>query len=252
MTPRQKAPGEDSHDLVVQTLVELADTLIDDFDVVDLLHLLTDRCVQAFNVNDAGLMLAAPLGEPLRVMVSTSTTMHDVELYELQAREGPCMDSYQSGEQLRNVRLDDANDRWPQFTPTAQAAGFRAVSAVPMRLRGLTIGALNLFSTNDSPMTETQFAAAQAFADVATIAVLQHRHTLDARTLNSQLTHALNSRVVVEQAKGMLAERANIDMNHAFERLRAHARNHNIRLAEVAQNFIDGSLTLDSSFTRKP
>lgn len=244
--PSARTSAKGSRDIVIQTLVELADTLVDDFDVVDLLSLLTERCVEAFKVHDAGLMLAVPLGEMLRVIVSTSTVMHDVELYELQAREGPCLDCYISGEPLPNVRLDDTADRWPQFTPRAKAAGFRTVSALPMRLRGLTIGALNLFDTDDIPMTDDEISAARAFADVATIAVFQHQQALDARVLNEQLTHALNSRVIVEQAKGMLAERANLDVNHALERLRSHARRHNLRLAEVAQQFIDGSLGVES------
>lgn len=233
-------------EVVMQTLVELADTLVDDFDVVDLLGLLTDRCVRAFSVHEAGLMLAVPVGGPLQVMSSTSRLMRDVELYELQTLDGPCLDSYRNGEPILNVDLTTTMERWPLFTPKAQEAGFRTVSALPLRLRRTTIGALNLFLTDETHLTMSEVRAAQAFADIATIAVLHHQEVVDARILNDQLTHALNSRVIVEQAKGMLAERSGLDMSQSFEQLRGHARRQNLRLVEVAQSFIDGATTLES------
>ena len=230
-------------DVVTRTLVELADTLVADFDVVDLMSLLTDRCLDAFDVQAAGLMLAAPMGGELRVMASSSATMRDLELYELQNSDGPCIDAYRTGEPVLSQDLATAAQRWPRFTPAAVAAGFRSVSAIPMRLRGTTIGALNLFRTDSSPLGDADVSAAQAFADVATIAILQHQASLDARTVNTQLNHALNSRVLIEQAKGMLAERAAIDVDEAFRWLRGHARRHNLRLAALAQDFLDGTVT---------
>ena len=229
--------------LVTSTLVELADTLVDDFDVVDLLTLLTDRCLDAFDVQAAGLMLAAPLGGDLRVMASSSAQMHNLEVFEIQASDGPCIDCYTSGEPVLNVVLDVTTQRWPRFTPVALAAGFRSVSAMPMRLRGTTIGALNLFRTSGNPLVDTELFAARAFADVATIAILQHHASIDARDVNEQLNHALNSRVLIEQAKGMLAERAKIDIDEAFRRLRSHARTHNLRLAALAQDLLEGKVT---------
>ena len=241
-----------AQEILIRTLVELADTLVEDFDVVDLLSLLTERCVEAFNVHDAGLMLAMPLGGALHVMVSTSAAMRDMELYELQASDGPCLDAYRSGQPVHNEDLATAEHRWPRFTPAARAAGFQSVSALPMRLRGMTIGALNLFRTDHSTISDLDLAASQAFADVATIAILQHQQSDDSRQLNEQLNHALNSRVIIEQAKGMLAERAGIDMNQAFTQLRHHARHHNQRLAAVAQSFIDGTTTLNELGTSHP
>lgn len=229
--------------ILTSTLVELADTLVDDFDVVDLLTLLTDRCLDAFDVQAAGLMLAAPIGSDLRVMASSSAAMHDLEVFEIQASDGPCIDCYRTGEAVLNVVLDDAAHRWPMFAPVALAAGFCSVSAMPMRLRGTTIGALNLFRTASSSLDDTDLSAARAFADVATIAILQHHAAVDARHLNDQLNHALNSRVLIEQAKGMLAERSNIDIDEAFRRLRSHARNHNLRLVAVAQDLLDGNVS---------
>src|SRR6476661_8393839 len=158
--------------LLAQTLVELADTLVDDFDVVELLSLLADRCVEVLDVSAAGLMLVAPEGD-LRVVASSSEEMRLVELFELQSQEGPCPDCYRTGEPSLNADLAAENGRWPQFAPVALKAGFRSVHALPMRLRGLTIGALNLFRTDEGLLDEADVVAAQALADVATIAVLQ-------------------------------------------------------------------------------
>lgn len=231
-----------SQDLLTRTLVELADNLVEDFDVVELLTLLTDRCLEAFDVDDAGILLASPIGGPLQVMASSSAAMRDLELYELQSSDGPCLDSFHSGDALTNVRLDTTAERWPRFGPAAIDAGFQSVSAIPMRLRGHTIGALNLFCAGPGTLSDADLSAARAFADVATIAILQHQAAIDSQTLNEQLNQALNSRIVIEQAKGMLAERAGIDVNEAFDRLRQYARSHNLRLASVAQDFIDGDL----------
>jgi len=235
-----------SQEVLTRTLVELADNLVDHFDVVDLLTLLTDRCVEAFDVSDAGLMLAAPMGGDLRVMASSSVTMRDLELYEAQASEGPCLDCYRTGEPVVNEDLETTSARWPRFTPAALAAGFRSVSALPMTLRGTTIGALNLFQTGAASMSDSDLSGARAFADVATIAILQHQAADDARTINEQLNHALNSRIVLEQAKGMLAERANLGVDEAFAWLRNHARRNNLRLVDLARAFIDGEVPLSS------
>jgi GAF domain-containing protein len=227
-------------ELLTRTLVELADTLVDDFDVVDLLTLLTDRCCEAFDISDAGIMLAAPVGGELRLMASSSAAMRDMELYELQASDGPCLDCYRSGEPVVNHAVAAAAGRWPAFAPAALAAGFRTVSAIPMRLRGRIIGALNLFRTEEAEMSDADLSGARAFADVATIAILSHQAATDARVVNEQLNRALNSRVIIEQAKGKLAERAALDVDQAFVWLRGHARRHNLRLVDLAQDFIEG------------
>ena len=229
-------------ELLARTLVELADTLVDDFDVVELLSTLNDRCVEVLDVSAAGLMLAGPDGN-LRVMASSNEDVYLLELFELQSEEGPCPDCYRSGERVVNQQLATTDGRWPHFTPRARQAGFQSVQALPLRLRGQIIGALNLFRTSADDMDESDVRAAQAFADVATIGILQHRAISEAQVLNEQLTHALNSRVVIEQAKGVLAERASLDMDQAFSRLRKHARNHNLRLADVAHAVIHGTLT---------
>jgi GAF domain-containing protein len=228
--------------LLARTLVELADTLVDNFDVVDLLTRLADHCIEVLDVDAAGIMLATPDGQ-LRSLASSSETMRVLELFEVQAQEGPCLDSHRTGLPVVNNDLASADDRWPRFAAEARAAGFYSVHALPMRLRGSVIGALNLFRAGSGEMTPADIEIAQAFADVATIAILQHRAKLEARTINEQLTHALNSRVVIEQAKGMVAERLDLDMEQSFNALRNHARNHNLRLADLAESVISGSVT---------
>ena len=211
--------------LLARTLVQLADTLVDDFDVVELLTLLADRCVDVLDVGAAGLMLVGPDGD-LRVMASSSEAMRVLELFELQTREGPCLDCFRTGLPVMHQDLLAADGRWPQFAAHAIDAGFRSVQAIPMRLRGTTIGALNLFQVEAGEMVEADLVAAQAFADIATIAILQHRAGIEAQLVNEQLQNALNSRVIIEQAKGMVAQRRDLSMEEAFAVLRDHARHH--------------------------
>jgi GAF domain-containing protein len=227
--------------LLTQTFVDLADTLVDDFDLVDLFTMLADRCVEVLDVAAAGLMLVAPEGD-LRVVAASSEEIRLVELFELQSEEGPCLDCYRTGDPVANPDLDTADDRWPTFAPVARAAGFRSVDAVPMRLRRSVIGALNLFHVEPGALRDTDLGAARGFADVATIAILQHRALLQAQVVNDELNHALNNRIVIEQAKGVLAERTGIEVDAAFAWLRNHARNHNLRLVDIARAMVDGSL----------
>jgi GAF domain-containing protein len=226
-----------------RTLVELADTLVDDFDVVELLTLLTDRCVDVLDVEAAGLMLVSPDGD-LKVMASSSEAMRVLELFELQAEEGPCLDCYHTGEPVVNKDLTRHDGRWPRFAREALDAGFHSVHALPMRLRGTTIGALNLFHIERGEMTVHDVHAAQALADVATIAILQHRAVRQAQIVNEQLHHALNSRIVIEQAKGIVAGRCSVNMEDAFHVLRGHTRHNNLRLVDVCRDVIDGTLTV--------
>ncbi|MBI2711089.1 MAG: GAF and ANTAR domain-containing protein [Actinobacteria bacterium] len=229
--------------LLARTLVKLADTLVDDFDVVELLTLLTDRCVDVLGVAAAGIMLAAAEGD-LRVMASSSEAMRVLELFEIQAQEGPCLDCYGTGAPVANPDLAGGDHGWPRFGAEAIAAGFRSVSALPMVLRGRVIGALNLFRVEPGEMANVDLESAQAFADVATIAILQHRAAAEAQALNDQLNQALNTRIVIEQAKGMVAERQGLDMEQAFGVLRNHARSHNLRLTDVATGVIGGTLAV--------
>ncbi|MDQ6928274.1 MAG: GAF and ANTAR domain-containing protein [Actinomycetota bacterium] len=231
--------------LLARTLVELADSLVEDFDVVEILTLLADRCVEVIDVAAAGLMLASAAGE-LRVLASSSEAMRVLELFEEQAEEGPCVDCYRSGKPIVNLELGEVNSRWPRFGPKALEAGFQSVHALPMRLRGDTIGALNLFRVDEGEMSEADVVAAQALADVATIAILQQRAARDAQVVNEQLSQALNTRIVIEQAKGVVAERAGLNMELAFARLRNHARSHSLRLVDVAEAVSSKALPVSS------
>jgi len=241
--------GSTKEALLAQTFVDLVDTLVDDFDVVELLTLVADRCVDVLDIAAAGLMLVAPEGD-LRVVAFSSEAVRVVELFELQAEEGPCLDAFRSGSAIVNQDLEKVNDRWPNFTPVAVKAGFRSVHAIPMRLRGATIGALNLFRADVGDLGEFDLIAAQAMADVATIAILHHRAAAEAQLVNEQLSLALNSRIVIEQAKGILAERTGLDMELSFSRLRKYARDHNLRLVDVARGVVDGSVTAESLTSR--
>lgn len=227
---------------LVKTLVELADNLVADFDVVELFSRLTDRCVEVLDVSAAGIMLAGPDGD-LRVMASSSETMRLLELFELQAREGPCLDCFRTGQVVAENDLEAADARWPRFAAEARDAGFASVHALPMRLRHSIIGALNLFHETPGQMSQADTDAAQALADIATIAILQHRAAREAQILNEQLNHALNSRIVIEQAKGIVSERQTLDMDASFRLLRNHARNHNLRLADLAASIVAGGLS---------
>lgn len=230
--------------LLIATLVELADNLVDHYDVIDVLTVLSDRCVEAIDVDAAGVMLSSPGGE-LQFVASSSESMRVLELFQIQADEGPCVDCFRSGQAIVNYALSEADGRWPRFTPRALAQGFRSVHSLPLRLRGRTIGALNLFRTTQGPMGVDDVVVAQGLADVATIAILQHRSSLDANTLNEQLSNALNSRIVIEQAKGIISQATDCDMDHAFGRLRSHARNHNEGLTDVAWGLVEGTLQAD-------
>jgi len=227
--------------LLIATLVELADNLVDHYDVIDVLTVLSDRCVEAMDVDAAGVMLSSPGGE-LQFVASSSESMRVLELFQIQADEGPCIDCFRCGLPIVNQSLSEADGRWPRFTPLALAQGFRSVHSLPLRLRGRTIGALNLFRTTQGPMEDDDVLVAQGLADVATIAILQHQSALDAHTLNEQLSGALNSRIVIEQAKGIISQATNCDMDEAFGRLRAHARNHNDGLTNVALALVEGNL----------
>lgn len=228
--------------LLSETFVALADTLVDDFDVVEFLSLLSERCVELFDAEAAGVMLAGASGGPLQLMASSSERMRLIELFELQGDEGPCPECYRTGTAVGEADLGTTGGRWPAFSGEALRAGFRAVYAMPMRLRGEVIGALNLFRNRAGTLPEADLRAAQALADVATLGILQHRSQSESRSLTEQLQHALESRIVIEQAKGILAERSGIGVDEAFFVLRGYARHHNRHLSEVAQEVADGTL----------
>src|SRR5450631_3296282 len=219
---KQSRPVEGEHmdtELLPEAFVELADTLVAGFDVIDFLHLLTDRSVQLLDASAAGLLLADPRGE-LRVVATSSEAVRLLELFQLQNDQGPCLDCFRGGLPVTVADLSAEAQRWPRFTAAAQQAGFAAVQALPMRLRDQVIGALNLFRATPGAFPPADRRVGQALADVATISLLHERSMRHSDTLNEQLQTALNSRVIIEQAKGKLAERLGIDVSQAFDLLR--------------------------------
>jgi GAF domain-containing protein len=219
--------------VLAETFVLLADTLVDDYDVVDLLDQLVVASIELLGVAAAGLLLKDQRGK-LAVVASSSEEMRLLEIFQLQNDEGPCLDSVRDAESVSSSNLEADLARWPVFVPAALKAGFRSVFAVPLRLRDMTIGGLNLFGDLPQDLGVDGQRLAQAMADVATIGILQQRATHRSSMLAEHLQHALNSRIAIEQAKGVLAERNAIGMEAAFNALRRYARNNNLKLAEVA------------------
>jgi len=228
---------------VTRVLVELADTLVVGFDVIDFLHTLVERSLELLAADAAGLMLADQQGH-LEVFASSSEEARVLELFELQSSQGPCMDCFTSGEPVVNLGITQMTDRWPQFTAAAALAGYRSAHALPLRLRGQVIGAMNLFSADETPLTTDDVALGQGMADIATIGLLQQRRAREQDILTEQLQAALNTRVVIEQAKGILSERAGVDVGTAFSLMRARARSTQQPLTAIAYAIIAGSIRI--------
>lgn len=228
-------------DRLVETFVTLADTLVDHYDIIDFLQTLAERCVDLVNVTAAGIMLADTQGE-LRHAACSNEQMRFAELMELQLEEGPCFDAFRTQAPVICGSPEEAAQRWPQFAANAREKGFASFSAVPMRLRAQVIGALNLFSSDPRALGDDDIKVVQAMADIATIGILQERSIRDAHAFSTQLELALESRVVIEQAKGIVSERSHLSVDDAFEQIRSFARAHNRLLSETARQIIDGSL----------
>jgi GAF domain-containing protein len=228
---------------LVAALISMADTLVSDFDVADLFHGLVVSCTDLLDVAQAGLLLTDGNGV-LGVAAASSEATHVVELLELENDGGPCLEAFRTGRPVHSGSLagSGAQQRWPVFAEVALSAGFRAVTAIPMRLRHQVLGALDLFLTDAEDLTSEDLTVAQALADLATIAILQDRTTIDDRTVISQLRIALETRVVIEQAKGIVAQETDLAMDDAFARIRQYARNNNERLRDVSAAIVSGDL----------
>ena len=234
--------GTSREQLLIRAFVGLADTLVDDYDVIDLLDRLVGYSVELLEADAAGILLADPQGG-LRVVASSNEQTEWIELMQLQADQGPCVECFGTGAPVSITDLDDTTSRWPRLAAAlADHNSYRSVHALPLRLRGEAIGAMNLFHHQPGPLPATDLALGQALADVATIGILQERAIRRGEVLNEQLQTALNSRILIEQAKGVLAEHGNLTMVIAFDRLRSYARRHNLRLSAVAQQVIDADL----------
>jgi transcriptional regulator with GAF, ATPase, and Fis domain len=229
----------DREEWLARTFVELADTLVADFDLVDFLSGLAERCGELVDAAEVGLMVADHAGN-LRVMASSTERARTLELFELQNEAGPCLDCFRTGERILNTTLHDADQRWPTFASLARESGYQTIHALPMRLRTEVIGAMNVFHSEDHRLTDLDAELLQAMSDVATIGILQERAVRRAADVAEQLQQALHSRVVIEQAKGIVAERLRLDMDTAFSRMRMYARGSNLRLSNLAADLVSG------------
>jgi len=223
--------------------VTLADTLVAGYDVVDLLQTLVDTCADLLDASAAGLMLADPAGE-LAVVASTSEKSRLVETMQLSSGFGPCVQCFSTGAPVTVSDVAELGDEWPGFREAALEQGFRSVHGVPLRLRGNVIGTLNLFRTTTGALTDEDLSVAQGLADVATIGILQERAIREADIAKNQLQHALDSRVLIEQAKGVIAYMRDVDMDEAFQTLRSYSRNNGLNLRDVAELVVNRSLAL--------
>jgi GAF domain-containing protein len=225
---------------VLDAVVSLVDTLLEDFDVVDLLTELTERCAELLDVAAAGFLLADPLAQ-LRLLAATTEQARELELFQLQADEGPCVDCYTTGQAVSVADLSTVAARWPRFVPAALDAGFASVHAVPMRAAGIVLGALGLFGSESGELNEADRLVAQTLAHIACVAILQE-HAPTPSTVMPQLRAALASRVIVEQAKGYLRETLDVSIEEAFRVLRSYARANGEHLTDVARRLMTDRL----------
>jgi hypothetical protein len=229
---------------ITEAFISLANNLVDDFDVVDLLSGLTSDCADILDVASAGVLLA-DRRRVLHVIAASSEATWKLELFQLQRDEGPCLDCYRAGFPVAVADLGAARTRWPRFVAAALDAGFLSVHAVPMRINDSVLGTLGLFGTHVGALAADDLLLAQALAHVGSVAIVSGRHATDAAAINEQLQHALGSRVVIEQAKGLLAEHLDLSMEDAFAALRSHARSSHERITDVAVALIERRLRAD-------
>jgi GAF domain-containing protein len=223
-----------SAERLARIFVEVADTMVDEFDLVEFLQMLADRAAGLLDGSTVGLLLADPKGQ-LRFVAASDETTRLLEMFQLQGSDGPCLDAYRTGEPVVNADLHTAAPRWPRFAPEATGIGIRSVHAFPLRLRRDVIGALGVFGTTVGDLDQADVQIVQALADVAAIGLLQERAISRGEALTEQLQGALNSRIIIEQAKGAIAQAHNVTVDTAFDLIRTYARRSNRRLTDVAQ-----------------
>jgi transcriptional regulator with GAF, ATPase, and Fis domain len=246
--PAGSAPTREQQ--LVRAFVDMADTLVDDYDVVDLLHRLAGYCVSLLGATAAGLLLSDQRGS-LHVVAASDERTRLLELLQLQADQGPCLDAYRTGVPVHTDDLAVERNRWPVFVPEALAEGYRSVQAIPLRLRRQVIGALNLFGRDATLLGQENLDIARALADTATVGILQERAIRHGEVLTEQLQTALTSRVIIEQAKGVLFHAGGIPMDQAFERLRSYCRSHNLQLSVIAEDLARGTRDPRTILTRE-
>jgi GAF domain-containing protein len=241
-------PGKQA--MVAATFVGIVDTLVEDFDVIDVLTILASRCVELVAAGAAGILLADASGQ-LRVMAASSEAIQLLELFQIQNDEGPCLACFAAGQVVFDSDLGP-HSKWPTFAAESVRAGYPSVCAVPLRLRDTVLGCLNLFMSERQALSNDDVILVRALADVASIAIAQARATREATIREEHLQYALDSRIVIEQAKGMISERGGVDMDEAFSRLRVFARSRSRRMSDVAGELVDGTLDINLITTANP
>jgi hypothetical protein len=221
---------------VLGAVVSLVDSLLDDFDIVELLTVLTERCAELLDVAAAGFLLADPL-QQLRLLAATSEQVRELELFQLQADEGPCVDCYVTGQPVSIPDIQVAKERWPRFVPAAVSGGFASVHAIPMRGAGIVLGALGLFGARPGQLTGPDLLVGQTLTHIACVALLQE-HPPTPTSVVPRLRSALTSRVIIEQAKGFLREMLGVSVEEAFNLLRTYARDSGEHLTDVARKLM--------------
>jgi hypothetical protein len=227
---------------VSATLLRLGDTMVKGYDQLELLRDLADSCVRILDGETAGVSLGA--GDHLGFVIATSEAMDVVELFQMEQQQGPCMDAYRSGEVVHTDDIEADSCRWPIWAPKALELGFRSADAFPMRLHDQTIGALNVYATHRRGLDDRDIALGTALANMATIGILHEGSAREQALVQQQLQHALDSRVIIEQAKGVLTQRHAITPDEAFGRLRRHARSTNEKVATVARRIVHEHLEI--------
>jgi GAF domain-containing protein len=246
-SPAKVAPTQT---LTATTFVEIVDALVGDFDVIEVLTLLTSRCVELLAAGAAGILVVDRDGH-LRVVGASTEQVELLELFQIQNDEGPCLDCFRTGQVVVHSDLETVSP-WPRFSAECTRVGYASVCAVPLRLKDHTLGCLNMFMSEPGGLADNDVAVAQALADLASIAIIQDQAIRDAAIREGHLQHALNSRIVIEQAKGMIAEGRTVDMDEAFSRLRTFARNNNRRLTEVAEALVAGTMSVNAIRPDRP
>ena len=234
---------------IVRAFVDLSTELVNDYDMLEMLAQLTRNCASLLDVASAGLLLADPRGV-LHLAAASSERTQELELIQLQRDEGPCLDCYRSGAAVTVPDMAAEQARWPQFSRAALGAGFKSVHAVPMKLRGNVLGALNLFGESVGRLEDSDLDLAQALAHVACVAIVNEKSASDHLTVNSQLQHALTSRIVLEQAKGVIANALGLEIDDAFMVLRGYARDHGRKLSEIAHEVVNRELRAETMVQR--
>lgn len=223
-----------SADRLARIFVEVADTLADEFDTADFLHMLALRVADLVHASAVGILMADGRGG-LRFMAASDESAKVVEIFQAQTNDGPCPEAYRTGKPVVNTDLRTADPRWPRFAAMACTAGFSSVHAFPLRLRDQLVGAMNVFGHHaGGSLSETDVEVVQALADVAAIGLLQKRTISLGEELADQLQRALTTRIVIEQAKGAIANAQQVSVEVAFGILRAYARRHNRQLSALA------------------